>query len=402
MAAHPEDGSRSERSLLPQLPEPAPYVARTRKWALAVVAVASFVAAAIVASPLAIAIIFGGVMAISARRPYRFLCRKMGEGRRRVAAALVTLACGLLLAVVGSFILLALTNELMKLVAHLNEHGDSSLAGLIGPRASRAIGNLGVDTTRLTAWAQKEVESAAAYAAGTVAVVFRTMSEAVLGLVVALMTMYYALGEGRALAVRFERIAPLEPRHTRALLIEAREVGRTAFIGTVATAAVQGLLAGIGYATLGVSEPVTWALVTALASFLPVIGTLVVWVPMSAWLLIDGHPVKAVILAAWGIVVITSLADYVIRPRLVGGRAHGHPLLTLIALLGGIEIFGLAGLIIAPIVMSVFVAALRIYEREMARGGVPGAKTPIPPIALPPALVTPGAGPPAVAPKPAR
>ena len=80
---------------------------------------------------------------------------------------------------------------------------------------------------------------------------------------------------------------------------------------------------------------------------------------------------RAVLLAAWGILIVTSLADYVIRPRIVGARGHGHPLLTLIALLGGIEVFGLAGLIIAPIVMSVFVAAFRLYEREVRTGALP-------------------------------
>jgi predicted PurR-regulated permease PerM len=200
----------------------------------------------------------------------------------------------------------------------------------------------------------------------------RTTSSGVLGLVVALMTMYYALLEGPRVARRIERIAPLEPRHTRALIIEAREVGRTAFIGTIATAIVQGMLAGIGYAVLGVPQPVTWAVVTALASFLPVIGTAIVWVPVSAYLVMDGHPVRAVLMAIYGVVIVTSLADYVIRPRIVGSRGHGHPLLTHIALLGGIEVVGLAGLIVAPIVMSVFVAAFRLYEREVRAGGVPG------------------------------
>src|SRR5687767_11238368 len=80
---------------------------------------------------------------------------------------------------------------------------------------------------------------------------------------------------------RIDRIAQREPRHTRALLREAREVGRTAFIGTIATAVVQGVLAGFGYAALGVPHPVTWAVITALASFLPVIGTAIVWVPVA-------------------------------------------------------------------------------------------------------------------------
>lgn len=368
--------SRSPGSLLPpSLQEPSPYVEKTRKWALVAVLVLSFVGAAVVAAPLWIAIVFGCVMAISAFQPYRALAKKIG-GRTSLAAAMVTLSFGLVTAVATTGVLLALTNELMKLVAHLNQHGNSgSLSALIGERSTHAIDELGVDTARLYAWAQREVEAAASFAATAAAVVLRTTSEAFLGLVVALLTMYYVLVEGPGIARRIERLAPLEPRHTRALLVEAREVSRTAFIGTIATALVQGCLAGIGYATLGVPQPVTWALVTTLASFLPVVGTLLVWVPISGFLLMDGHPVRAVIMAAWGVLVVTSLADYVIRPRIVGGRGHGHPLLTLIALLGGIEVFGLAGLIIAPIVMSVFVAAFRLYEREVRAGGLPGTKT---------------------------
>jgi predicted PurR-regulated permease PerM len=186
--------------------------------------------------------------------------------------------------------------------------------------------------------------------------------------VVTLTTMYYVLLDGDGLARRIERIAPLEPRHTRALLVEAREVGRTAFLGTLLTALIQGVIGGMGYAALGVPHPVTWAVLTAFCSFLPVVGTLLVWVPITVFLLLDGHPARAILMALWGVLVITSLTDYVIRPRIVRSRNHGHPLLTLIALLGGIEVFGLAGLLVAPIVMSVFVAAFRLYEREVRAG----------------------------------
>lgn len=353
--------------------QPAAYVPKTRKWALVGVVVLSFIGAAVVAGPLWIAIIFGCVMAISVQRPYRLLSNALG-GRPSLAAGIVTITFGLAAAVITTLTLLALTNELLKTVAHLNEHGDvGSLAGIIGERPTRAIEEAGVDTQRLYAWAQHQLEAAASFAATLAAIILRTTSEAFLSLVVALLTMYYALLEGQGIARRIERIAPLEPRHTRALLAEAREVSRTAFIGTIATAIVQGFLAGIGYAMLGVPQPVFWALLTALASFLPVIGTLLIWVPLSVYLLVEGHPARALILAAWGVLVVTSLADYVIRPRIVGRSGHGHPLLTLIALLGGIEVFGLPGLVIAPIVMSLFVAAFRIYERETRLGGILGA-----------------------------
>jgi predicted PurR-regulated permease PerM len=373
----PSSADGFKLSLGDSLPNAAPYVAKTKRWALVAVVLVSFALAAWVAAPLWVAILIGIVLATSTHAIFVRCVQAFGERRASWVAALLTLASGLVVAVSGILILFTLANELMKLVSHLDRHGTTgSLADLVGERGARAIAELGVDTQRLYAWARKELEAAASYAATLGALVIRTASYGLLGLVVSLTTMYYVLLEGPKVARRIERIAPLEPRHTRALLQEAREVGRTAFIGTIATAVVQGVLAGIGYAALGVPQPVTWAVVTALASFLPVIGTGIVWVPVAGYILVDGHPVRALLLVIYGVVIITSLADYVIRPRIVGSRGHGHPLLTLIALLGGIEVFGLAGLIVAPIVMSVFVAAFRLYEREVRSGTLPGTTSP--------------------------
>jgi predicted PurR-regulated permease PerM len=356
------------------------YVPRTRRWALVAVVVGSFAAAAWVAHPLWVAILLGVVMAVSVHRPYQALLGRIGERRATWAAAILTLGSGVLVGVAGTLVLITLSNELMRLVAHIDAHGNAgSLAGLIGERAAAGVRDLGIDTERVFAWMRRELEAAASYMATLAAIVVRTASYAILALIVSLLTMYHVLLEGPGLARRIERIAPLEPRHTRSLILEAREVGRDAFLGTLATSAIQGGLAGVGYAALGVPQPVTWAVATALASFLPLIGTLVVWIPLSIFLVLDGHPVRAIMLVSWGVLVVTSLADYVIRPRIVGARGHSHPLLTLIALLGGLEVFGLAGLIIAPIVMSVFVAAFRIYEREVRAGSLtPSAASPAP------------------------
>lgn len=372
-----EDSRKAGGSPPPTLPNAAPYVPRTRRWALVGVVLASFAAAAWVAHPLWVAILLGVVMALSAHRPYEALLKRLGEKRAPWAAALMTLFSGAVLAVTSALVLLTLSNEMMKLVTHLDQHGSSgSLGGLIGERGAQAIQDLGIDTQRLYAWLRGRIEATASYMATLATLVVRTTSYAILGLVVALMTQYYVLMEGPGLARRVERIAPLEPRHTRALIKEAREVGRDAFLGTLATSVIQGVLAGIGYAALGVPQPVTWAVATALASFLPVIGTMIVWVPLAGYLVVEGHAIRAALLVAWGVLIITSLADYVIRPRIVGARGHGHPLLTLIALLGGIEVLGLAGLIVAPIVMSVFVAAFRLYEREVRTCALPpGAGT---------------------------
>lgn len=377
-AAHDADPDAAEdsteevfTSAQPTLPYAAPYVPRTKRWALVGVVLTSFALAAWVAAPLWVPILLGVIMAVTTQRAFHWLLRTLGLRRATWAAALLTLATGGLVATVGTLVLLALTNELMKIVAHLDRAETGSLAFILGARGERVLGSVGLDPDRVYAWVVREIDAAASYAATLAALVLRTTSFAVLGLVVSLMTMYYVLLEGPRLARRIERVAPLEPRHTRALLFEAREVGRTAFLGTVVTALVQGVLSWIGYAALGVPQALTWAILTALGSFLPVIGTAIVWVPVAGWLVIHDEPIRALLLVVYGLLIITSLADYVIRPRLVGQRGHSHPLLTLIALLGGLEVFGLAGLVVAPIVTSVFVAAFRIYEREIPRRPIP-------------------------------
>jgi predicted PurR-regulated permease PerM len=92
-----------------------------------------------------------------------------------------------------------------------------------------------------------------------------------------------------------------------------------------------------------------------------------VWVPLTVWLLTTGHVVRAVILVAWSLVIVMALNDYFVRPRLVGRGGDAHPLLMLVALLGGISVFGIAGVVVGPVVVSLFVAAAHLYERERAK-----------------------------------
>jgi predicted PurR-regulated permease PerM len=128
---------------------------------------------------------------------------------------------------------------------------------------------------------------------------------------------------------------------------------------------VQGLLASIGYTISGLPHAITWGLCTAVASFLPVAGTAVIWVPVSLYYASRGEISQAALQAVWGVVLVIGIGDYVLRPWLVGRNGKGQPLLILVAALGGIQVFGLAGIIVGPVMMSLFLAILTIYEREM-------------------------------------
>jgi predicted PurR-regulated permease PerM len=362
----------------------APETLKGRRVALGGVLVLAFLAAAWIASPLWVGLMLGTVMAFTAQPLYRLILRKLGgdskvggKGRHvYLAAALVTALSTVVALVVGAASLYVLARELLVIGKLLQERlANGTPLDALGPRALRLLARLHVNPARASAWLSALLEEAQGKAMAAGALVLQATTGSVLGLLIALITELYVLAEWPQLALRLEAVLPLDPRHTRALIIEFRDVSRSALIGTVATATLQGMLAAVGYAIAGVPAPLTWGLLTAIASLLPVVGTFLVWVPIGAYAIWNGEIEWGVFILVWGLVVVSFASDYVIRPRLVGKKGHGHPLLMLVALVGGIEVMGLAGLIVAPILMSLFVAVLRIYERELAAGGASVRRT---------------------------
>src|SRR6185369_5049926 len=103
-----------------------------------------------------------------------------------------------------------------------------------------------------------------------------------------------------AIALRAERVLPFHPLHPRAALAEFESVGKQVFLGTLLTGLAQGVLAGIGYAIVGLPEPALLGALTAIASLVPAVGTLLVWIPAGIALVLNGHPVAGVFVFVWG------------------------------------------------------------------------------------------------------
>lgn len=339
--------------------------ARSRELALSILLILAFLAVAYIASPLWVGLVLGTMMAFSAHALFRRLRARLGN-RPALAALLTTLGGGLLALVGGALAVYMVTRQVVLVVSMVKDQlGQHSLEAFLGPKIVRWIDASGIDRSTLLTRFEEELGRLASSSAGVAAVILERTTSALLMLVIALFTMNYTLLEWPRLASRLERLLPLDPRHTRALVQEFREVGRTAFVGTIATAAVQGVFASIGYAICGVPEPIGWGVLTGFGSFVPVIGTALVWVPVAIYLFLEGHPGWAVLELAWGAVVVMALADYGVRPRLVGKKDEQPTLLMLVALIGGVEVFGLAGLVVGPVVISLFLALVRIYERDL-------------------------------------
>lgn len=230
----------------------------------------------------------------------------------------------------------------------------------VGARTAR----IGITPDELTRRARALAEAAAARTASVAESLLGALASGLLGAFFAMLTMHFMLRHWETVSIRAQETFPLRPDYTRALLVEFRRVGRTALMGTIVTGLAQGGLATIGYFIAGVPEPLFFGAATAVASLVPAVGTMLVWVPAGVVLIVMGHPGRGILELVWGGLFVVALSDYVIRPRLVGGESEVPSLVTFAALFGGVEVFGLKGLIVGPVLMSIAVAVLRLYASE--------------------------------------
>jgi predicted PurR-regulated permease PerM len=217
----------------------------------------------------------------------------------------------------------------------------------------------------LTERVQAFAEEAATRLAQSLGVIAGATMGGALTLFFTVMTTFFVLRHWPEILARAERMLPLHPKHTRVVLWEFQKVGKEVFVGTMLTGLAQGVLASVGYTFAGVYDVALLATLTAICSLVPAVGTLLVWVPVGVSLIISEHVGAGVFTLLWGSLVVVGLSDYVVRPFLVGGHGHVPTLLTFISLFGGIEVFGLLGLIIGPVIAAVALALLRTYDREI-------------------------------------
>lgn len=175
-------------------------------------------------------------------------------------------------------------------------------------------------------------------------------------------TMYYLFRDGDSIRHALRDALPLEKEQARQLLIRTREVVSASVNGVLIISFIQGALGGIAFWVLGLPSPLLWAVVMMLLSLIPVAGAFIVWVPAAIYLALTGAYVKALLLTVWGMLVIGS-ADNFLRPKLVGDKTRLHELLIFFSVLGGLQVFGVLGLVLGPVVVAVTLALVDVFRQ---------------------------------------
>jgi predicted PurR-regulated permease PerM len=184
----------------------------------------------------------------------------------------------------------------------------------------------------------------------------------VVQMVLVVFTLFYLFRDGVALGRAMDDMLPLERSQTHDVLARTREVIGATVYGVIVIALIQGVLGAFIFWALGLPSPLLWGVVMFFLSMIPMAGAFLVWAPAALFLALTGLWTKAIILVVWGVLVVGSI-DNVLSPKLVGKRTRLHELLIFFSVLGGIEVFGVLGLVLGPVTVAVTLALIEMVRQ---------------------------------------
>ncbi|MCB9359452.1 AI-2E family transporter [Candidatus Woesearchaeota archaeon] len=192
----------------------------------------------------------------------------------------------------------------------------------------------------------------------------------ILSVFIIIFMMYYLLIDGKSFIDHLYKIIPISKEHKMKVLNQTNRVLGGILYGSILVAAIQGFLGGIGFWIFGLKGPILWGLITAFVALIPFLGAGIVWFPASLYIIItsilDSDNMgmwKGIGLLFWGAILVSS-SDNFIRPLLVSNRSKIHPVLVLFGVIGGILMFGPAGIIIGPLIVGMFIVILNMFYDE--------------------------------------
>mgnify|MGYP001569397344 CR=1 FL=1 len=175
--------------------------------------------------------------------------------------------------------------------------------------------------------------------------------------------MFYLFKDGKRLLFSVKEALPLKRKYKDDIAQKFNDTIYATMYGVVVTAIIQGIIGAIGFWIFDVSSPILWGGIMIILAMIPFVGAAFVWLPAALFKLGSGEATNGFGLLLYGLFVVSTI-DNIVRPKIIGRRSKVHPALILIGALGGIKLFGLIGIIIGPLVLSILTVFFDIYLSE--------------------------------------
>ena len=329
--------------------------------------------------PFLTALLWAGIL-VTVTYPLFSKLQKKLNGKSELASALMCLGLTLVVVLPLSFLLLVLVHDAKQGSEHITTYIKTldleKMNHLQGPLFENPISlqilhliepyvNLEQIDLKETAmvWGKKFSQ------------VLLKQSQGILGafgsfaftLILTELSMFFLFCDGATFLTFIRRLIPIEDDKKQVIFGRMREVVQATIFGTMGTALCQGTIGGVLMIALGLPSAVLWGVVMTLSSFLPLVGTSMVWIPAALFFLVQGSIVKAIIMVVGGLFI--STVDNVIRPVLIRSvSSDGNQLNTLVlfmSVLGGLRVFGFLGIVLGPLLVVMFLTLLELLYAYM-------------------------------------
>ncbi|WP_343073671.1 AI-2E family transporter [Pyxidicoccus fallax] len=312
--------------------------------------------------PFLMPVLLGGFLVVLFMPVQDYLCQKL-RGRKSLSAGLSTLTVFLLILAPLALVGWMVARELLQFVGQAQDLLEQvDLRHQFASSLPRGLSRY-IRFDPESAETERALVTAVTGGAALLKDVVSAGAELVINMFLMTVAMYYFFLDGRRLVSEVMRLIPLDRRYFEAFSREFTDVAYAIVYGNTVTAIIQGAVGFVGLLIAGVPHAGVWGAAMVLVALVPVGGTALVWGPIGVVLIAANKVTEGVFLLSWGTFLVGSI-DNVIRPKLCGARMALHPLLVFLSMFGGLAVFGMMGLLVGPLIASIFMAMVRIYRRD--------------------------------------
>jgi predicted PurR-regulated permease PerM len=320
----------------------------------------------LVLAPFLVPLAWAAVLVTVSYPVYEWVSRTWGPTR---AAIVCTLAVTLILIVPVLFVMVAFVRQGVSAVQEIQFQlaiGSYTKLDDLWAKIQERFPEAGGDS--LSSTLQHYGAVAAGFVAGKLGVILKNAAVFFFHLGVTVLAMFYFYRDGDSMVARLRELLPFELVHRDRMLSESRELIFASVTSSLAAAVAHAILGGIAFAVTGIEAPIFWGVMMGFFSFVPLVGSALIWAPVAISLMAGGHLGRGIALV-FICAVIVGAVDNVIRPWLISGRAELGGLMVFIGVLGGIEAFGLLGVVLGPIIVAMAASVLEVYAPTDAHRG---------------------------------
>lgn len=291
---------------------------------------------------------------------YVRILNKIPKRNETVAALLTTIAVLLIVIIPLFFITSALVNEAISvyIAVDAEQIGFENSLSNIESKIQEYFPGFDLNVSEY-------LKQTATWFASHLGAIFAGTASTIFLFFIAILGSFYLFRDGKKFTKFLVKISPLPDNQDEVIMERLAKAVRSVATGSVLVALIQGSLTAFGLWMFGFERAILWGVIASFGALIPSIGTTIVFIPAVAYLAFNGQYIHAAGLLVWGVLAV-GLIDNLLGPYLMSRGNKMHPFLILLAVLGGLSVFGPIGFIVGPVLVSLFVVLLELYSLHIS------------------------------------